>query len=253
MLQALSDKTPCTLCGGSGWEEVEGRGVRPCACKKAERMEQLLAQSRIPRNFESASFANFDADVDPATAQSLERALQISMQFVTEFPFVDVGLLYIGSCGVGKTHLSIAVLKELIAKGVWGIFYDFRDLLKEIQMSWDKETKTTAAEVLRPVYEAEVLVLDELGASKPTEWVEETITHIINKRYNDKKITIFTSNYLDVASPPDGQESLADRVGVRLKSRLDEMCRPVLVESIDYRDVIKRRRGGRFVFTRGGS
>ena len=94
-----------------------------------------------------------------------------------------------------------------------------------------------------------MLVLDELGASKPTEWVQETMTHIINKRYNEKKITIFTSNYLDqaVQGPITSyDETLTERIGVRLRSRLYEKCRQIIFEGDDYRATLKVRRGGRF-------
>ena len=71
------------------------------------------------------------------------------------------------------------------------------ELLKQIQNSYNESVKATELEVLRPVFDTEVLVLDELGANKPTAWVQETITQIINNRYNEKKVTVFTSNYLD--------------------------------------------------------
>lgn len=205
----------------------------------------LLAQARIPTRFSHCALDNFET---PQVA--LTRALMATRKFVEEYPLVDVGLLYLGRCGVGKTHLAVAALKELIKKGIPGLFYDFRDLLKEIQDSYNPNTRTSELKILAPVFDAEVLVLDELGASKPTEWVQETITHIINKRYNDKKVTIFTSNYLDQAvQGPVGtsyDETLTDRVGVRLRSRLYEMCRQILLEGDDYRALLKERRGGRF-------
>jgi DNA replication protein DnaC len=231
----------CAVCHGSGWESVEGRGVRPCSCKLAGRRDLLLDQARVPQRFALCSFDNFQ----PACI-SVSRALLAAKKFVDEYPLVDVGLLFLGRCGVGKTHLAVSVLTELISKGATGLFYDFRDLLKEIQDSYNPNTHTSELKILAPVFEAEVLVLDELGASKPTEWVQETITHIINKRYNNKKLTIFTSNYLDLAADPTYDETLADRVGVRLRSRLHEMCRPILIEGEDYRVLIKNRRGSRF-------
>jgi len=167
-------------------------------------------------------------------------------KFVEEYPVVDVGLLYLGTCGVGKTHLAVSALKELIKKGIPGMFYDFRDLLKEIQDSYNPNTHTSELKILTPIFEAEVLALDELGASKPTEWVQETMTHIINKRYNERKVTIFTSNYQDIPIGSAYNETLTDRVGVRLRSRLHEMCRLIPIEGDDYREILKNRRGGRF-------
>jgi DNA replication protein DnaC len=232
---------PCPECGGTGWELVEGKGVRPCRCKREARADLLLQQSRIPSRFASCSFENFDP-----RCPSLHRAMMTTRKFVEEYPLVDVGLLYLGSCGVGKTHLAVSLLKELIKKGIPGLFYDFRDLLKEIQDSYNPNTRNSELKILAPVFEAEVLVLDELGASKPTEWVQETMTHIINKRYNERKVTVFTSNYLDISIGSAYDETLTDRVGVRLRSRLHEMCRLIPMDADDYRDLIKNRRGGRF-------
>jgi len=232
---------PCPDCGGTGWEFVEGRGVRPCQCKKTARADVLLAQARIPKRFTHCAFDSFES-LQP----SITRALMNTRKFVEEYPLVDVGLLFLGSCGVGKTHLAVSALRELINKGIGGMFYDFRDLLKEIQDSYNPNTHTSELKILAPIFDAEVLVLDELGASKPTEWVQETITHIINKRYNEKKVTIFTSNYLDIPIGSSYDETLTDRVGVRLRSRLHEMCRHIPIEGDDYREIIKSRRGGRF-------
>ena len=231
----------CPVCGGTGWELVEGRGVRPCECQRLGRGDVLLAQSRIPARFMHCTFDTFDP-----LCPSLQRAVMYTRRFVEEYPLVDVGLLYLGTCGVGKTHLAVAALKELLRKGIAGMFYDFRDLLKEIQDSYNPNTHTSELKILAPIFEADVLVLDELGASKPTEWVQETMTHIINKRYNEKKTTIFTSNYLDMPSGSSYDETLTDRVGRRLQSRLQEMCTAILVEGDDYRESIKSKRGKKF-------
>ncbi len=232
---------PCPHCLGSGWELVDGNAVKPCRCKSDARTELLLAGARIPRRFQHCAVDNFEP-----VCISVGRALMNTKRFVEEYPLVDVGLLYLGRCGVGKTHLAVAALKELINKGIPALFYDFRDLLKEIQDSYNPNIHTSELKILAPVFEAEVLLLDELGASKPTEWVQETITHIITKRYNDKKVTIFTSNYLDIPIGSAYGESLTERVGVRLRSRLHEMCRLVPMEGDDYREVIRQRRGSRF-------
>ena len=232
---------PCPACGDTGWEVVEGKGVRPCDCKRVGRPDLLEACARIPKRFTHCTLENFEP-----LMPSLQRALMNTRKFIEEYPLVDVGLLYLGRCGVGKTHLAVAALQGLIKKGIPGIFYDFRDLLKEIQDSYNPNTHNSELKILAPIFEAEVLVLDELGSSKPTEWVQETITHIINKRYNDKKITLFTSNYLDMPIGSAYDESLTERVGVRLRSRLHEMCRLVLMEGDDYRETLKTRRGSRF-------
>ncbi len=103
-----------------------------------------------------------------------------------------------GPVGVGKTHLAIAVLKELITrKGVTSLFYESGSLLKAIQDSYNPISQNSEMRVLAPVFQAEVLVLDELGASVPTNWVRDTLYQVINTRYNNQKLTIFTTNYFD--------------------------------------------------------
>jgi DNA replication protein DnaC len=167
-------------------------------------------------------------------------AFNLAFRLVREYPAVNRGLLLAGPCGVGKTHLAVAVLRGLMEKGTPCLFYEFGALLKEIQDTYNPASQVPELKVLSAVYDAEVLVLDELGASKPTDWVRDTMMNIIGKRYNDKRLTIFTTNYLDSRGGPC-EETLEDRTGVRLRSRLYEMCREVVIEGEDY-----RRRFNRF-------
>lgn len=141
-----------------------------------------------------------------------------------------------GPTGVGKTHLAVAIVRRLIEKGVPGIFSEFGSLLKQIQDSYNPISKSSELKVLAPIYETDVLVLDELGATIPTDWVRDTMYQIINKRYNDRKLTIFTTNYLDSKSN-DKEQTLEDRVSTRLRSRLYEMCNKVMIDGGDYRRV----------------
>lgn len=238
LLEKATNKSPaCPKCFGTGFEVVTQGLVtraRPCECRTANRGRSLHSSSRLPKRYEECTFESYF----PLNA-SQEAALMFARRVADEYPGLDIGLLFMGSCGVGKTHLAVSILKALLDKGIPCLFYDFRDLLKEIQDSWNRETQTSEMEILSSVYEAEVLVLDELGASKPTEWVKDTMTHIINKRYNDRKVTIFTSNYPDAKIDPF-DETLTDRVGVRLRSRLHEMCKVVTVTGEDYRKTVKQ-------------
>jgi len=232
----LPDSNECPNCNGSGWELAEdGAKVRRCRCLDSARVERLLSEARIPKRYEHC-----DLDSYVPNHESQRNAKAFVQRFVDKYPQIDVGLLFLGTCGVGKTHLSVALLKQVIKeKGDGGLFYDFRDLLREIQASWNSISQTSEWDVLRPVLEAKILVLDELGANKPTEWVRDTIAHIINCRYNDKRLTIFTSNFLDAAAK-SGEETLTDRIGIRLRSRLYEMCREVEIYGVDFRKDIKK-------------
>ncbi len=231
-----SSSSLCPFCKGTGWEPVGINGeVRRCRCVESARTERLLEQARIPKRYQHCDLASYLPN-----HESQKKAKIYVERFLEKYPQIDVGLLFLGTCGVGKTHLAVALLRQMIAeKGDAGLFYDFRDLLREIQASWNSISQTSELEILRPVLESKVLVLDELGANKPTEWVRDTIAHIINCRYNEKKITIFTSNYLDVPEK-QGEESLTDRIGVRLRSRLYEMCREIEIHGMDFRQEFKK-------------
>lgn len=194
----------CPLCNGTGWKPVEQEGVRRvvrCECRLETALERRLAAARIPPRYEQCSFENFQAgtpQTNPAFGESLHEAYFVAKRFAEEHPVhADFGLLFMGPCGVGKTHLAVAMLRALVEKGVEGLFYDFRELLKAIQASYNPVSQTTEMQVLTPVLEAEVLLLDDLGASKPSAWVLDTVGHIINSRYNDKRVTLITTNYPD--------------------------------------------------------
>lgn len=225
----------CPICRDTGWEHLEDGVVRRCRCVQESRVSRTLERARIPRRYAHCTLEDYAARND---SQKLARAR--CLRFVEDCPLVDFGLLFLGPCGVGKTHLAVAILKQLILqKGAEGLFYDFRDLLREIYNSYDPVSQSSELDILKPVLEAEVLVLDELGANKPTDWVRDTVTHILNSRYNDRRITLVTANFLD---KPGGErdETLEDRIGVRLRSRLYEMCAPVEILGEDFRKVVKQ-------------
>ncbi len=226
----------CPICFGSGMEIVAGKGARVCSCQSQRESGGSYDKAKLPGRYAPCHFNSY-LPADPSQV----KALRLATQFTMEYPAVDRGLLLIGSVGVGKTHLAVSILKGLSERGFSCLFYEFGWLLKEIQDSYNSNTKTSELAVLAPVLNAEVLVLDELGASKPTDWVRDTMAQIINTRYNDKKATIFTTNYHDERQN-DREETLEDRIGVRLRSRLYEMCKTIEVNGQDYRRKFDSRR-----------
>lgn len=244
----------CSLCSGSGWRTVpdapEG-GVTRCECQLRARGDALIAGAHIPRRYEHCELSNFTSDF-PGADSSIALAHIAASRFVEDFnPRDGQGLLIVGGIGTGKTHLSVGILKELVSKyGAACLFYDYRELLKEIQNSYNDSVQATELQVLKPVFDAEVLVLDELGAVKPSEWVWDTVSLILNTRYNDRRTTIITTNFADEpaagAAGPDAarkslafaatrRETLGDRIGERMRSRLHEMCRIVRMDGPDFR------------------
>jgi len=254
--------TVCERCRGTGFEIVERDGrefAQPCACRRASAgaRADFATACRIPPRYEECSFANFEG-----FTPSLRNALERCMLYCNDYPhlgstYEGLGLLFTGTNGIGKTHLAVAVLRELwTRKGVRGQFWDFHELTREIRDSYNPETRTTELQVLEPVIRADVLLLDDLGAWKMTDWINDTLFHVMNSRYMAKRATLITTNFEDadratavkaesdyferkrkgeVAAPPQ-REFLLERTGVAVRSRLMEMCVVIKVSGTDYRE-----------------
>ena len=247
----------CPLCEDRGMRIViDDRGCQhaeTCSCRIRRREANHLSRALIPERYEHCTLETYRHSFSGANA-SLRRAYSLVKRYLDEYPLGTHGngLLFTGSIGVGKTHLAVALLRELIVnRGASGLFYDYRDLLTQVKNSYNERSDETELEVLQPVFDAEVLVLDEIGASRPTEWVWDTVAHILNTRYNKRRPTILTTNYPNL--PPAGipseisparyarrEESLGDRIGERMRSRLQEMCLPVEMTGEDFRQTEKR-------------
>jgi DNA replication protein DnaC len=217
-----------------------------------ERSERVIERAHIPKRYEHCDFESYSTDVG-ATAQqtdSLKKAKLLAQGFVRDYPgTAEKGLLLMGPSGVGKTHLAVAAIKELIVRGHACLFCDYRELLKEIQASYNPASESTEMSILDPIRTVEVLVLDDLGASKPSDWVRDIVSIVLNARYNEKRTTIITTNYLDNPTsdgeatrlpngkliPATREDSLEQRIGSRMRSRLFEMCRTIEVSAPDFR------------------
>src|SRR6201987_5670540 len=239
----------CSLCRGTGWKLVpRSDGVRgnvavACDCGMEERAARVMERARVPKRYEHCDFESYVTDLVDGKTWTTQHAQSLK-----------TAKLLMGPSGVGKTHLAVASLKELIRAGHAGLFCDYRELLKEIQASYNPASESTEMGVLEPISTVEILVLDDLGASKPSAWVLDIIGLGRNARYNERRVTILTTNYFDESPAiepaprlPNGQrinvvkeDSLADRIGARMRSRLYEMCRTVEVFAPDFRREIRQ-------------
>ena len=219
----------CSLCDGTGWKPVEtesGTRVARCDCRLQSRAQGLLAGARIPKRYEHCELSNFEFD---GPHRDLAAARMAACRFVEEYPLDKTGLLLTGSIGVGKTHLAVGIVRGTdFGQIIACLFYDYRELLKQIQNSYNDSVKMTELDVLRPVFDAEVLVLDELGAVKPTEWVWDTVSLILNTRYNDNRTTIITTNFDDkpagATSGPRGAMHSETTLAIASESACAPVC-----------------------------
>jgi len=248
----------CTLCRGTGWKLVPrgdgaaGKVAVACDCGMEKRASLVMERAKIPKRYEHCDFESYSTDVGstPQQTESLKKAKFLAEGFVREYPgSFEKGLLFMGHSGVGKTHLAVAALKELIHRGHAGLFCDYRELLKEIQASYNPASESTEMKILEPIRTVEILVLDDLGASKPSDWVRDIVGIVLNARYNENRTTIITTNYLDNPATegeatrlpngkliaPTREDALEQRIGSRMRSRLYEMCRTVEVSAPDFR------------------
>ena len=249
----------CDKCDGEGRIFMENeKGIAylmDCDCSGFKKRLGVLGNAGIPGKFVDAEFDSF---IKHHRSQGI--AIRIAEDFVEDFfkskKDFSRGLIFMGPPGVGKTHLAVAVIKKLgLEKGVQCRFVDFFQLLADIRHGYSEDMSDQA--FIKPYLNARVLVIDELAKGRNTEWELTVLDQLISSRYNAAdKVTIFTTNYpselrIEIKETKgfykdkDGlekiyadtymRESLQEKIGARIYSRLAEMCKFVMIEGQDLR------------------
>ncbi len=131
-LDLAADDEVCPKCFGTGLEVVPGKGARTCECRQRGAHTSLLEKVRLPKRYAACHFHSYK----PANP-SQQAAFRYASKLAMDYPAVDRGLLFMGTVGVGKTHLAVSILKALTERGFSCLFYEFGSLLKEIQDSYN--------------------------------------------------------------------------------------------------------------------
>jgi len=243
----------CPVCLGSGGSmKSDGNGYefyQACDCKKLQRRLSLFNAANIGVRYQKATLKSFTA-----TTSEQQMARNMAEDFTLMYPKVRGGLVFWGPVGTGKTHLVVGIFRELtLRKGVGCRFIDYGNLLQDLKRSYSSHQGDSA--VMLPLVNVDLLVIDELGKGRGTEWEESVLDDLISRRYNANRITLCTTNFepwtaqeqrAQSANPAyqsragmslqdSGRPTLRDRIGERIFSRLCEMCEFVQVSGSDYR------------------
>ncbi|HTA70424.1 MAG TPA: ATP-binding protein [Bryobacteraceae bacterium] len=247
-------------------EYADGRtGAEKCDCSVVSYQQAIKGRANIPEAYEAASLGNFNVldSLGPNASRQYRTAMNTVRTYIKEFPTVSPsGLLFIGPTGTGKTHLAVATLRGLLDRGFEGVFFNFSKLLDHIRAGWKPDAGTMDRTAYSLAEETPILVLDDLGAHRVKDWVEDTVTEIITERCNNRLATIFTTNLPDTYSgdssiPLDEhsqwkqsieqykyKRTLEEHIGSRARSRLFEMCKKIEMDGPDYRQIIATQRAG---------
>src|SRR5215207_8883899 len=201
--------------------------------RRDSRVATLRERSGLSKRLKGYTLANFDHQVSKSTEKAFAKVMDYIMNW-KENQEAGRGLYFCGGVGTGKTHLAVAVMNELIqTKRVPSLFVTVPELLDNLRGAYNDPGRNLD-EWMDAVKNADLLLLDDLGSERPTEWVQERLFVIINHRYRESLPTVFTSNI--------GPENLPAQLGERTASRIIAMCEGVELAGDDYRETV--RNGG---------
>jgi DNA replication protein DnaC len=235
---------PCARCGDTGSVAVEREGgvaTGRCRCRTVHDRVLLFNRAEVPARHAGSTFPSFDP-----SAGGVQAAYYLALTWAERFDAhaEQRGKVFWGEVGRGKTHLLAAALRHLVfSHGVEARFIEFSRLLAKLKEGYGE--RRSDAPVLGELSRVPVLGIDELGKGRLTDWELAVIDEVVSRRYNALRCTLATTNYEpgpptgtpppNLAEPPERQQTLGDRVGARVWSRLVHMCDFVALKGEDYR------------------
>lgn len=190
---------------------------------KQDRIKRVLALSNLGERFKNASFETWVHT--PGTESCFGAMKNYAEEFSKK---TETGFCIYGRAGNGKSHLAAALVNAVIHKGYTAVFIEVPDLFSQIKATYGAESEGSEDKILRSLSHCDLLVLDDAGAERPSEWVQEKFYQIINARYKDHLPVVITTNTKDMAG-------LEDIIGFRAYDRVLEMCEPLKNNGESYR------------------
>lgn len=190
--------------------------------EKQMRLEHLMRNSLMDRKFRESTFEKWDFN------KGSKEMYEFGKKYVNNFKECKnegLGLLIYGQPGNGKTYLSSCIANELLKQFVPVICVSINGLLSRIQETYSKWGKEAESDVIKGLCNADLLIIDDLGTEKSTDWSKSMIYNIIDSRYRSELPLIITTN-LNV-NPKETNGVLTDKYERRMEERIFVMCTPI--------------------------
>jgi DNA replication protein DnaC len=221
---------PCPLgrCDGTGFVvDEELRVAIPCECRPQQitRGKARALQSTIPKRYRGVGFERAPVTNMP---EPVVRPVRQFTRHLDQMLGEGRGLWFFGGPGTGKTTLAMIVSRAALDAGRSVAIYSLPRLLAEIRSTFEDDGDEGYVPFLDKLAAVDLLHLDDLGAEKTSPWVLEQLYAIVNARYEEERSMVITTNLVQ-------PEELAEQIGARTVSRLEEMCTPVPIFGEDAR------------------